>query len=233
MVRKFLLAALALAASPFVAGAATTDLTTQGDWIGTYGADGYILENFGITPATDGDGGQPPLTSRDLASLPSYISSYSYASDNDFFGQYTWDASTTDNRALELVDGSDHRASTVYSDGSVIINLNFNAAAHLKIAIYTVDWDNNHRSETLSVGSETGVPVNGGGSYFDGVWTVFDVNAPVGILNIHTTRVVNNTVISGIMFETIPAEVVPIPAPAALPAGLLLLGSLALRRRRR
>ena len=64
--------------------AATLDTTTQGNWIGTYGGQGYILNDYA------GVG-------NDVFSLPSYVSGYSYSGASHF----VWNGSTNDTRAPE------------------------------------------------------------------------------------------------------------------------------------
>src|SRR5581483_7647622 len=88
---------LALLATATYAG---TDSQTQGNWIGTYGGDGYSIPN-----------GTP--------NLPSYASL-------SLLGQssYTWAASTGDGRALQTPGGSGRMASVWYSAPSFTLDVN-------------------------------------------------------------------------------------------------------------
>src|SRR5687767_14339350 len=72
---------------------ATVDTTTQGNWIGTYGADGYILPFYnGGGPGTHA----PFLTTfSDVASLPTFVGGYSYG--NGAQG-YVWEVNSADVR---------------------------------------------------------------------------------------------------------------------------------------
>jgi hypothetical protein len=73
--------------------ASTIDVTTQGNWIGTYGNAGYIL------PQKDASGGEwtgPADKTNDHVSLPSYVADYSYTNIFGYKPPETVDVPSTD-----------------------------------------------------------------------------------------------------------------------------------------
>jgi hypothetical protein len=103
------------------------DTGTQGNWVGTYGADGYSIAN-GAT------------------NLPSYASL-------SFSGGtfYTWAASSTESRALlQTPTASDRIASTYFSSTSFTIDLNLTDGQPHQVALYFLDFDD-VRVETISI----------------------------------------------------------------------------------
>jgi hypothetical protein len=104
------------------------DTTTQGTWSASYGGDGYIIPNDATNP-------------------PSYATV-------SLSGQsaWTWSASTTDPRALQVSSGSSTRiASTYYAASSFSINVTINDGGAHRVALYLLDWDAGSRVETISI----------------------------------------------------------------------------------
>jgi subtilisin family serine protease len=131
----------------------STDTSTQGNWIGAHGPDGYSLVS-------------------DATSLPAYATASSTGS------QFTWASSTSDVRALLRAGGASGRvAATWYSGTSFDLDANVGATPH-QVALYMVDWDNTNRSERIDVLDATTLAVldtrtvSGfhGGQYF--TWSV-------------------------------------------------------------
>jgi len=104
-----------------------SDTTTQGNWQGVYGADGYSIANS-------------------VQSLPSYASTFAPQNQSN----YTWASSTTDVRALQL-PSSGRIASTWYSNPGFNLNVNFTDSNAHKLALYALDWDSGGRSETIQI----------------------------------------------------------------------------------
>ncbi len=104
------------------------DSTTQGQWTGKYGSDGYQIAN-GAT------------------SLPAYATvSFTGAS------LYTWAPQTTDPRALQTAPSSATGiASSYYANPSFNINLNLTDGNSHRVALYLLDWDTTARNETISI----------------------------------------------------------------------------------
>jgi hypothetical protein len=105
-----------------------TDTATQGSWKATYGTDGYALAS---------------VTAQ---SIPTYAT---FAVQNQM--SWTWNASTTDPRALTMPVGSGGIAATWYELPSFNFVINFTDGATHQLALYAVDWDNQGRSETIQV----------------------------------------------------------------------------------
>ena len=120
------------ASASFVA----VDATTQGNWSGVYGYDGYSVVG-GTT------------------SLPGYATlAVNGAS------QYVWANPTSDIRAPQASAGSATRvAACDYSNStSFSIDLNLTDGQTHEVAIYVLDWDQRGRAETLQItdaGTET------------------------------------------------------------------------------
>ena len=103
-----------------------TDTTTQGTWKGIYGADGYAVTN-------------------DATNYPAYAQVTMWSSN-----PYTWNASTTDVRALQKAAATDRIASTWFG-GTFTIDVNLTDGLRHQLAIYALDWDGLNRSERIDV----------------------------------------------------------------------------------
>ena len=113
-------------ASAATASFLALDTTTQGNWKGKYGADGYSLM---------GDGTQNPA----------YVVPVNSGS------QYVWSSGTSDIRALQKVTGTYRIAATWYGQPSFSIDLNITDSNPHQVAIYCMDWDNAGRSLTIDI----------------------------------------------------------------------------------
>ena len=93
----------------------SSDTTTQGSWIGTYGSDGYnVVANSSNYP---------------------WYAGISVAGASG----WTWAGSTSDVRALQKASGSGRIAATWFGS-KFSIDLNLIAGAH-DVALYALDWD--------------------------------------------------------------------------------------------
>ncbi len=106
----------------------TTDTTTQGNWIGVYGTDGYRIIN-------------------ESASIPAYAQVIPSGT-----SAITWAASTTDVRALQRASGTGRIASTWYSATFFDITVNVTDGQAHDVAFYSLDWDTSvaHSGSTSS-----------------------------------------------------------------------------------
>lgn len=156
----------------------STDLKTQGNWMGVYGNDGRVMVG-------------------DKPSAPSYVT---LTPQNDL--TWTWAATTPDTRALQLSSGSGRIAATWYGLPTFKLDVNVTDGQAHQIALYVVDWDSKGRSETIQItDGSTGSMLDSrsasnftGGAYY--IWTVsghvsFSVTSTSG----------PNAVISGAFFD--------------------------------
>ena len=153
-----------------------SDATTQGNWIGAYGASGYSIASS-----------PPSLPADTRLTLTDAV-------------PYTWASSTADSRALWTPGGATRAATTWYG---TVCSLDVDLGAGTRrVALYFLDWDVRGRGESVEVrDSTTGALLDtrpaanfGNGQYL--VWTVTG----------HVTfRVIGtagpNTVVSGIFFD--------------------------------
>ena len=167
-----------------------TDTTTQGNWIGTYGADGYDLV------------GGP-------SSVPSYVTSLT-ASRNS---TYVWSADTTDVRGLENPSSpspsTNRIAAAWYSSTSFTVTIGLTGGPH-DIALYAVDWDKGGRREKITISdAATGSVMDTEtlSSFSGGVYEVWTISGHVKITI--TNLAGPNAVLSGLFFGT------PISPPTA------------------
>jgi hypothetical protein len=172
------------------------DLTTQGNWISTYGSDGYNVH-------------------ADQARWPSYVTPV-------FSGQssYVWAASTTDKRALQKASNPAGRiAATWYTLSSFTMDLNFSDTAVHQVALYCLDFDSTARRQTVTV-----VDANGNvlstqsltSSFNGGVYLVWNVSGHVKFQISWQSGY--NAVVSGLFFEPPTAPSVPPPSTATASA---------------
>ncbi len=163
-------------------GSIRQDTTTQGTWIGAYGAQGADIE------------GSP-------AALPAYASvGFTGAS------TITWAASTTDARALETPGGSSRAATAWYNKVGFTIDVNLTDGLVHDLALYALDWNRLGRQEVVQlIDPATGAVLDteslanfGGGVYLQ--WAVR------GHLRIVVTNQgPANAVISGLFLDAVGA----------------------------
>ena len=103
------------------------DATTEGNWIKTYGTQGYEV----VGNAT---------------SLPSYATV-------NLSGElpYTWTTTTTDPRALEDAGGTGRIAAAWYASTSFTVNVSLTDGQTHDLELYFLDWDTTTRSETVKL----------------------------------------------------------------------------------
>jgi len=179
-------AALSLSATAASTGATASfiaaDTTTQGNWIGTYGGDGYSMPN-----------GTP--------NAPSYAALTASGQSS-----YTWAASTADVRAPQNPGGSGRMASVWYSGSSFTLDVNLKDGNTHQVALYALDWDNYQggRAEQIQVldaSSNAVLDTRNATGFQNGQYFVWNINGHVKFL-ISTTNPNSNAAISGIFFQT-------------------------------
>jgi hypothetical protein len=154
--------------------------TTQGNWIGTYGAQGYDV----IGNAT---------------SLPSYATVTPSGQSN-----YTWAASTTDPRALQDAVWTGRIAACWYATASFTVDVNLTDGQTHDLELYFDDWDNSSRSEQVQISSATTGAVldtETVSSFTSGVYLDWKVS---GNIVIKFTRVAGtNAVLNGLFLDPV------------------------------
>jgi hypothetical protein len=162
---------------------AARDLATQGNWIGPYGSEGYLVVSG-------------------PSSLPTYATETTSGAST-----YTWAAHTTDVRALQTGNGSDRVAASWQASNSFTMDVKLTDGQAHKLSLYALDWDARNRSEQIQITNpSTGSVLDtetissfSGGVYLD--WTVS------GEVLIKVTRVGGpNAVISGLFLDPVPAS---------------------------
>jgi hypothetical protein len=157
-----------------------TDLSTGGNWTGTYGADGYSV--FGGT-----------------AAIPTYASLG--VSGNQY---WQWETpGTSDTRALQTSAGSSiHEAACDYSSGSFTFDLNLTDGQTHQVALYLLDSDYRGRSETIQItdaASGAVLSTTDVKNFANGAYQVYDLSGHVKI-TISNDAGSLNAVASGIFF---------------------------------
>ncbi len=172
-----------------------SDTTTQGNWIGSYGSQGYdVIGN--------------------AASLPSYATITTTG-----LSTYTWTASTTDPSALEDANGTGQGAACWYSTTSFTVDLNLTDGKAHDLTLYFLDWGTAGRSEQVQIiNATTGAVLDtetisafSGGTYLQ--WVVN------GNVLIKVTKLAGpNAVLSGLFLDPVtsstPFNRLPVPTPA-------------------
>jgi hypothetical protein len=136
------------------------DNSTQGNWRGAYGTDGYqIMGNEVSYPA--------------YAVVTSNGKAY-----------YEWRDSTTDPRALQKAGASDRVAASWYSSSEFSVEVNFIDGKTHRLGIYCLDWDASGRSQTVDVlDSATGAVLNSQTltAFSGGRYLVWDIRGQVSL----------------------------------------------------
>ncbi len=131
----------------------------QGEWVGQYGADGFVLAGWDV--------------GADLVDLPAGVSV-----SLDQGTRYQWDANTDDVRALEAPDEATHRATIWYDPVEIQAGLTFTDPYSGTIRLYSVDWDQTTRRQTVTVTTSTDGAQSEAidASFNGGAWVEFPIN---------------------------------------------------------
>ena len=157
---------------------AGADATTQGNWQGRYGRDGYNVVG-------------------DASSYPAYAQVQSSG-----HALWTWEAAPASVRALQRATAASRIAATWYTGDNLVIDVNLTDGAAHRLALYLLDWDSVTRVQRVDVlDAGTGAVLDtrsvsdfNGGRYL--VWTV------TGHVRVQVWRVAGvNAVLSGLFFD--------------------------------
>ncbi|HUP14459.1 MAG TPA: S8 family serine peptidase [Acidimicrobiia bacterium] len=168
----------------------------QGDWVGSYGVDGYALL------AWNGTG--------DLVSLPQASLSLDVGSRDS-------QGSTTDVRALESPDELERRATGYWDLAQIRFRLTFDTAYAGDLHLYAMDWASFDRRQTVTVDDGSGLQtVNLSTSFHDGAWMHFPISvAAAGTVTVTVDHVAGaNALINGVFLGGGGAAE-PLPSPEA------------------
>jgi hypothetical protein len=170
-----------------------TDTTTAGDWIGVYGADGYLF------PA-----------GTDLAasnSRPSYVKQFEVTTGGEGANAnaYQWGGGSEIYRLQNPADPTGTRYGvTWFQDTGMTIFLDVGGGLH-RVSLYLLDDDNNGRAQDMEVrGMAEDVSLDSARSFSSfgrpGKWVTYDITGAVRIKI--TTTGVANSVVAAVMFDT-------------------------------
>jgi subtilisin family serine protease len=155
-----------------------SDTTTQGNWIGAYGSQGYNVIG-------------------DTASYPAYATVTPSGQTS-----YTWTATTTDSRALKNPGGTGRIAACWYSSTSFSINVNLTDGQAHNIALYCLDWDSSARSEQIQIsdaGTGAVLDTESVSSFHGGAYMQWKITG--NVVFAVTKQAGMNAVISGLFFD--------------------------------
>jgi hypothetical protein len=159
-----------------------TDATTQGNWLTSYGVDGYQIANGPV-------------------SAPSYAS-ITPSGDTAF----TWTSATNDPRALQVPGSSSRLASTYYSATSESFDVRISDGKAHQVSIYALDWEGvsgSSRTETVQlIDDATGAVLDTRmlANFENGIYLSWMVMGDVTIVLTNTGGGGNNAVFSGLFF---------------------------------
>lgn len=175
----------------------------KGDWVGTYGTDGYVLGGW------EGRSG-------DLIELPvaNFVKLRA--------GRKVWASSTSQDRALQDPTGTSRRAATWKNRTLVKLRLDFTEAYEGNLRLYSVDWEKNgKRRQRITVDDGSGIRTAHLDSDFSqGAWASFALDVAAGDkVSINVYRDSRGfATLSGIFLGDAPApEPTPEPKPVPQP----------------
>lgn len=182
-----------------------TDSSTQGNWAGPFGSEGYVVVNA-------------------TSQIPSY-GTVTPSGHSDF----TWSASTSDVRGLRKSPSSNDRIAAAWYGNEFNVAVNFTDMNTHRVGIYVLDWDRSGREQRFEVFDAVSgslLDQRTASSFGEGKYYVWNIK---GRVNIRVTRLAGiNAVVMGIFFG--PArEVIPnnlnLNQPAYQPANGLSLSA--------
>ena len=168
-----------LAASTSASASVTfvhADGSTLGSWRGVYGADGFNVV-------------------QDAAQYPAYASVKPTGE-----ASYTWAASTTDVRALEMAPPATGRIAATWYGAAFSVDINLTDGKTHPVSLYFLDWEKEGRDETLQIVDTLGnlLDSRNVSDFLDGRYLTWNLS---GHVVIRLTCISGyNAVLSGIFF---------------------------------
>lgn len=187
-----------------------SDTTTQGNWSGPYGNEGYDIAGG------TGNGGPG-----DFVDFPAWAS----VSINNTSARF-WETSYSNAQDLEIPSGGGNRiAAAWYNQSNFNVTIDITDGETHAVALYLLDWNSQGRAETIVVtDTATGNVLNTQSAinFVDGVYFQWNLTSNVTITITSTTGATG--VLSGLFFDAaaIPLQVT---APATQTAGSGILTS--------
>ena len=158
-----------------------SDTTTQGNWHGVYGPDGYNVINGTVA-------------------YPSYVTVTPSGT-----SAATWTSSTTDVRALYTSATSTSRiAACWFNSSTFLVDMVFNDGLQHQVAFYFLDWDSTARSETVLIQDANGQqlsPTQTVSNFHNGEYLVYVLSGHVQ-MRVSYLSSSANVVLSGLFFGT-------------------------------
>ncbi len=156
----------------------TWDTTTEGNWQGVYGNQGYDIASGAVK-------------------IPSFATITPAGQTT-----YTWSTTSSDPRALQTPLSSNRVAAGWYSSSSFTIDVNLTDGQAHDIALYLLDWDKEGRVEQIQISSTaTGAILDTEtvSNFSNGVYLQWNVTGNV-IITV-TRQAGNNAIVSGVFID--------------------------------
>jgi hypothetical protein len=158
----------------------------QGNWVGTYGANGYDLFAWSGT---------------DLVLMPQ---STVILDQGTRYNSWSGSNGTSQVRALQSPDTSSRRGTCIYDANQLRLHLTFSSSYSGALHIYALDWDSTSRREAVTIDDGSGPRTANITTAFDqGAWVNASINVQSGAsVNITVANLSGaNAVISGIFLD--------------------------------
>ena len=192
----------------------TVDTETGGNWIGTYGADGYVLNAWGANTS-------------DVENLPYYVDSISYGTE-DRSGSYLARTGTAEEYPYGLPNPDDstgtRKIAYRFDDKCLTVKIRVNDNDTHKVTFYALAENENGRNNSYQVyKADTKIPLSKKVAITDltegkYVTVTFSGSIDVVINNENYSPLRTNALVNGIFFDTDWGETIPVRRLSIAPA---------------
>jgi hypothetical protein len=183
----------------------STDDTTQGNWVGNYGADGYCLAQYDAPDNTFGGGDISNWES--YADLPAYVTEFTLTAAQ----VYVWDTTSVGSDARYLTrpnsgGGTNDIAAVWYLSTTLEITIDVGTTV-CDIAIYMMSQDSNSRNQTITIyNADTNAALTSGENFSgsalgQGEWAIYTISGKVRI-EVENFAGGLNAIVNAIMFDS-------------------------------